>query len=134
MLISPNSFSEEGFVLIGADKQGTTYSCPVLPQNVLSEDGNSYTISVQNGYLSWTYLLDYYMYDLPALRITGAPVEGLEPVSTTRFMTHKIKIPLPDLFSAQSSIKTKIGKGVVEQMDEDIETGIANITLSYEPR
>ena len=133
MLISPNSFSEEGFVLIGAILEEGKYTCPVVPQSLTTEEGYSYTVRVQNGYLSWPQLLSYYMYDLPALSLTGSFVEDLIPVSTKRFMQHEIKIPLPDDFNMRNSIATVLGEGVVRQASIDLTTQVADITLEYSP-
>lgn len=133
MLISPNSFSEEGFALIGAVLEEGKYTCPVVSQSLTTEEGHSYTVRVQNGYLSWPQLLSYYMYDLPALSLTGSFVKDLMPVSTMRFMQHEIKIPLPDGFNIQNSIATALGEGVVRQANIDLTTQVADITLEYSP-
>lgn len=133
MVISPNSFSEEGFALIGAIYENDEYSCPVLEQYLLTDEGYRYSVRVQNGYLGWPYLLKYYMYDLPARDLIGHFVENLTPVSTIRFMEHTIKIPLPDNFNSQESILTTAGEGVVQQIDTDMNTQVSTITLAYSP-
>lgn len=133
MVISPSSFSEEGFALIGAKYENGEYSCPVLEQELLTDEGYRYTVRVQNGYLGWPYLLKYYMYDLPSLNLLGHFVENLTPVSTIRFMEHTVKTALPENFNAQESILTTAGEGVIQQIDTDLNTQVATITLAYKP-
>lgn len=133
MLISPNSFSEEGFALIGAKYENDEYVCPVLAQTLATDEGSDYTVRVQNGYLAWPYLLKYYMYDLPALNISGHFVKNLTPISTTRFMEHTVKLPVPNTFDSQKSVITAAGVGVIQQVDIDLNTQVATIKLSYKP-
>ena len=133
MLISPNSFSEDGFVLIGAKLENSEYICPVLEQTLATDEGIDYKVRVQNGYLAWPYLLKYYMYDLPALTLQGHVVKDLTPVSTTRFMEHTVKVPLHEDFNAQESVVTTAGEGIVQQVDTDLDSQIATIKLAYEP-
>lgn len=133
MVISPSSFSEEGFALIGAKYENGEYSCPVLEQELLTDEGYRYTVRVQNGYLGWPYLLKYYMYDLPALNLIGHFVESLIPVSTIRFMEHTVKTALPENFNTQESVLTTAGEGVIQQIDTDLNTQVATITLAYKP-
>lgn len=132
MLISPNSFSEDGFVLIGAKHEDNEYICPVLEQTLVTDEGVDYKVRVQNGYLAWSYLLKYYMYDLPALTLQGHVVKDLTPVSTTRFMEHTVKVPLPEDFNNQETVVTTAGEGIVQQIDTDLHSQIATIKLAYE--
>ena len=134
MLISPTNFAEDGFVLIGAVLENNEYICPVLSQKMTTDDGATYTVRVQNGYLAWPYLLKYYMYDLPALTLSGPHVEDLSPVGLSRFMQQKVKIPIPLDFDPQASVSTMAGEGVVESVEMDLDSHVATLTLAHKPK
>lgn len=134
MLISPTNFAEEGFALIGAVLENNEYTCPVLSQKMATDDGATYTVRVQNGYLTWPHLLKYYMYDLPALTLSGPHVKDLSPVSLFRFMQQKVKIPIPLDFDPQASVSTMAGEGVVESVEMDLDSHVATLALAHQPK
>lgn len=141
MIISNTiSISDEGFALLAAKKNnieedGLSYSTFIQDIELLSESGNTYTVSLQNGVLSWLYLFNFYCTNLPATiaEYDGYPQKQINVTGIARCMSQSIKIPVdkdPDLYNL---INTEEGLGVIDSISIDVTNKQATIELLYEP-
>jgi len=132
MLYAPNEFSKDGFALLSTQFIANEYEVPFVSID-LEDENFEYSITLQNGYMSWFYLEKLYMYDLPCITINTDQkyVNGLIPVSTVKFMEHSVKIPNIDEIDLYSIIKTKIGNGTIDKISTDLSTKQTDLTLIY---
>ena len=135
MLISPENFSNDGFVLIcaGIDADGRYY-VPIVSAGYIDEDKNRYLALVQNYYASWAWLVKHYMYDMPA-EATFCSATGYKYAEgVKRCMMSTVKIPSADDPSVYGLITTEIGTGYVESMSIDLNSRVASIDLAFTPQ
>lgn len=141
MIISNTiAISDEGFALIAAklveDSEGSKYYSTFDYELELSgESGNTFTVKLQNGVLSWIYLFNFYCTNLPSTiaEYDGYPKKTIHVTGLVKCMSQSVKIPLeenPDLYK---SVKTEIGEGMIEGVSTDITTNQTTIELLYEP-
>ena len=132
MLYAPNEFSKDGFALLCTRFIANAYEVPFVSID-LEDENFEYSITLQNGYMSWFYLEKLYMYDLPCITINTDQkyISGLTPVSTVKFMEHSVKIPNIDEIDLYSIIKTKIGNGTIDKISTDLSTKQTDLTLIY---
>ena len=70
MMFNPSEFSNEGFALLCAIKDNSSYSLPIIKATLKDENEDTFSTYVQNWYASWPFLINFYMYDMPASNIT----------------------------------------------------------------
>lgn len=136
MLYAPDKFSNDGFVLMMANKD--TGKVPIASVSGLRDDEYAYTYSVtpQNYLCSWLYLARYYMLDMPAYNIkyTRAPltdayrVTGIKP-----FKQQDIEFQTGEKIDLNKAIKTSIGTGIIDSLSVNIDTQLISATLTYSP-
>lgn len=133
------AISDDGFALIAAKlHEGPDYkfySTFNYDLELIANTGETYTVSLQNGVLSWFYLFNFYCTSLPTAvaEYDGSPKKIIAVTGITKCMSHEIKIPVtsdPDLFGL---ITTSIGNGQINGVSIDITTRQATIELVYEP-
>lgn len=137
MLAEPSAFAEDGFALLCAIKNNSgSYELPLVNIPLVdSFNGAQYTASVQNGYASWLYLLNFYMYDLPGPSIE---YDYLAPYTlfvrgVKRCMQQKVEFPCeedPDIFG---NIKTERGVGIIDSMSVNMVNRQVSTTLNFAP-
>lgn len=96
----------------------------------------NYTVNLtdhylQNGYVAFCYLQQYYAYDMPA-RIYA--INGVQETAlgVKRLRNQSIRFPLlndPNIFE---SVKTNLGNGMIEKLSVNLSSRNANATLNYD--
>ncbi len=136
MLYAPDKFSNDGFVLMMADKN--TGKVPIVSVSSLRDDEYIYTYSAtpQNYLCSWLYLARYYMLDMPAYRIeyTRAPSSDAYRVTGIKqCMQQDIEFQTDVSIDLNKAIKTSIGTGIIDSLSINIDTHLISATLTYSP-
>lgn len=126
ILLNPSEISKDGFVLLGAQLVNGEYKLPYVNFNI-----NYSEHILQNAWVAFIYLQQYYMFDMPArnVEINGVkqPVYGVK-----KLKTQTIKFPVltePDMFNL---IKTGLGNGTIQKMSVNLSSRNANTTLKYD--
>ena len=133
MLFNPSAFSEDGFALLCATKDDSIYSLPIIKTTLMDENGDIYTAIVQNWYASWAYLINLYMYDMPAKNIECNMLSSISVVSIKMCMKHTIEFPSEEDLNEMQLIKTNIGNGKIDEYSIDMNTRTAKVNLQYKP-
>lgn len=139
MLLAPDKFSSDGFALIVATKYGDGhYETPIVTVNSLHDEDYKfpYDVKVQNYYASWTFLENYYMYNMPAKNIEYDLLlkNSFSIKSIYKCMSHDVEFQSNNILNLKSLYKTSIGNGKVDEMTYDIDTHHTSMTLVYEPK
>lgn len=137
MLYAPDKFSNDGFVLMMANKD--TGKVPIAAVSGLRDDEYAYTYSAtpQNYLCSWLYLARYYMLDMPAYRIdyTRAPLSGAYRVTGIKqFKQQDIEFQTSKKIDLNKAIKTSVGTGIIDSLSVNIDTQLISATLVYSPQ
>ena len=126
ILLNPGEISKDGFVLLAAQLTGGEYKLPYV-----NFDFDGVRRILQNAWVSFVFLQQYYMFDMPAwdVEINGVEqwVRGIK-----KLKTQTIKFPVltePDMFNL---IKTKLGNGTIQKMSVNLSSRNANATLKYD--
>ena len=134
MLFEPSNFSNDGFALLCPVLVNGKYELPIIETSIKDETNHVYNISVQNWYASWLYLINTYLFDLPARKIsvnygpTDLRVKGIKTC-----MSHDVSFISehdPQMFKA---IKTHRGNGIIDEMSIDLDTRVVKAKLLYSP-
>lgn len=135
MLFNPSNFSDGGFALLCPIRnENGQLELPIITvYNLIDENGDTYNATAQNWYASWIYLINFYMYDMPA-RLTSINVLGERFANgIKKCMEHSIQLPLEDDINEQTIIRTSIGEGKIDGMSINLDTRITDIDLLYNP-
>lgn len=137
MLYAPDKFSNDGFVLMMANKD--TGKVPIATVSGLRDDEYAYTYSAtpQNYLCSWLYLVRYYMLDMPAYHIeyTRAPLTGAYRVTGIKqFKQQDIEFQTSKKIDLNKAIKTSVGTGIIDSLSVNIDTQLISATLVYSPQ
>lgn len=105
---------------------GITYKLPYVNFNL---DGTDHIL--QNAWVSFMFLQQYYMFDMPARNVE---INGVRQVvqGIKKLKTQTIKFPVltePDMFNL---IKTGLGNGTIQKMSVNLSSRNANTTLKYD--
>lgn len=86
---------------------------------------------LQNGYVSFYFLENYYVYDMPAPQFS---VNGIEytAIGVKRLKTQSVNFPAPDDPDMLKLIKTNIGNGTIEKLSVNLSSRNAKTTLRYD--
>lgn len=136
MLAEPSNFSNDGFALLCAIKGSKEYELPFITINL--EDvftGTLYSANVQNGYASWSYLLNFYMFDMPGYTLK---YDYLAPNSLTvrgikRCMQQDVVFPYDEDPDVYDVIKTEVGNGIIDSMSVNMINRQVSVTLNFVP-
>jgi hypothetical protein len=123
MLISPGECSQDGFALLGPVIESGEKVLPLVSH--VKDD----TCKLQNGYLSFERLREYYYYDLSG---THFRVDGEEGYAYAKKLK-KQEVSFPCLYDPdmQKLIKTEMGDGQIEKLTINLSSRVANATLKY---
>lgn len=121
MLINPDAISKDGFAILGCDNQ---YKVLMINR------GNGYYL--QNGNLSFDYLQQYYLFDLPCedykIGENGTPKHD---GGTRRIKTQEVSFPALEDVDLQKLIKTSIGEGQIEKLTINLSSRNGKATLKF---
>lgn len=133
MLFMPSDFSSDGFALIMAKDN-------VVPIVRLYLKYDKYydatmPMSIQNWYASFNNLVNHYLHDMPGKQISYNNIrESLTVSGIKRCMQHDISIVQDKEPDTYKLIKTYEGNGYIEKMSVTLNSGLIDITLSYQPK
>lgn len=135
MMLTPSSFAEDGFALLCALKSGSTYYLPIISTYLIDENNDSYEATIQNWYASWLYLINTYMYDMPASNIEYTSImSGMYVHDIKRCMSYTIEFTAETDPEEHRLIKTSLGNGIIEEMSINLDTRLASVDLIYKPQ
>ena len=123
ILLNPGDVSKDGFVLLAAN---TGDALPYLTVTV-----GQATYTLQNGWVSFSFLQQYYKWDLPAYSYMIHGV-SLTASGVKRLKTQQVTFPArtePDL---QRLVKTALGGGVIRKISINLSSRTATATLDYD--
>lgn len=126
ILLNPSDISKDGFVLLGAIEQNGGYALPYYNFQIGS---NAHIL--QNAYVAFCLLQQYYAYDMPGLYYA---INGVVMVAQgiKKLKNQTIRFPVltdPDLVEL---VKTNLGNGVIEKLSINLSSRNANATLKYD--
>ena len=136
MMFNQANFSQDGFALLCPITVGssTELELPIITSTSVDDDGYNYSITAQNWYASWHYLINLYLYDMPAKYINySAKGSLISQGGVKRCKKLNIEFPCeedPDLYKL---IKTEFGNGKIDEVSININTRLVEAKLSYEP-
>ena len=106
---------------------------PIIESSLMDESGREYDAVAQNWYASWPYLIQFYMYDMPARPISSNKLKELSVNNIKASMTHNIEFPSDNDLDELKLIKTAIGDGKIDEISVNIDTRLTKIKLLYRP-
>jgi hypothetical protein len=107
---------------------------PIVSVSLQDESMNIYNAVVQNWYASWNYLINFYLYDLPAHTGTTNTLGLLYSLDIKKSMKHTIEFHAEEDLNELQLIKTSIGNGKIESVSVNLDTRLAKVNLMYEPK
>lgn len=136
MLAEPSNFSNDGFALLCAVYGSTGYELPFV--TISLEDvftGTIYNAIVQNGYATWLYLFNFYMFDMPGynLKYDYLAPNSLIVRGIKRCMQQKVAFPYDEDPDVYDIIKTERGNGVIDTMSVNLVNRQVDVTLNFTP-
>lgn len=141
MLFNPLNFSNDGFALLCPIKTVSPINpnykfleIPIIETTLIDENGDAYSATVQNFYASWPYLVQFYMYDMPATTIECNKLNNLYVRGIKKCMKHAIEFPTKEDLDELELIKTSIGNGKIDEVSINIDTRLAKVKLLYTPQ
>ena len=105
---------------------GITYKLPYLNYRIDSNDHY-----LQNAYVAFCFLQQYYAYDMPALQYEINNVQ-MSAIGVKKLKNQTLRFPVlndPDLVQL---VKTNLGNGVIEKLSVNLSSRNANATLKYD--
>lgn len=130
MQISADSISNDGFALLCPVSINDQLSIPIMDVT-FKENGRPYTTMIQNAFASWAYFIEFYMWDMPALKVTSNVVISPQPRGLKECKTQEISIPFITGLVPFDKIQTFLGEARISEVSEDLDTGILKIKLIY---
>lgn len=128
MLLNPDVFSQDGFVLFAATDIGGQLEVPFTKNKVYGIEYNS-----QNGYLSLVDILPkYWIYDMPSRTFK---INGITRTAVGIKRNKKQEISFPggnDDPNPMKLIKTYLGNGQVEKLSLNLSSRHIKATLKYD--
>lgn len=133
MLLSPSDFSSDGFALLGAVQKSGKWELPFITVPLTDKSGNNYTVTPQNGYMSFLHLVKYYMYDMPAANIEHEGDKTVTVQRLRRSMTQDLSFTYDTTPDPIKLMTTDVGNGKPLAMTEDLVTREITVSLTYTP-
>lgn len=101
----------------------------VLPYVNYNFDGNDHYL--QNAYVAFCILQDYYAYDMPAphYQINGIQKQA---IGVKRLKIQSINFPLFNDPNLLQLVKTNLGNGRIEKLSLNLSSRTANASLRYD--
>lgn len=124
MLLNPSASDSDGFALISAVKNNGRWKVPYLQ---VRDD-----ITLQNGFLSFYKLQEFYLYDMPAwsIKVNGVQVRSND---IKKSMTQEVICPNRD-FDLQKLVRTDVGDGQIDAVTMNIDSKMLEISLIFTPK
>lgn len=126
MLLNPSACSSDGFALLGAVKNGNGYKLPILKIEL-----NQIEYYLQNLYLAFCYLQNYYLYDMPAryVKMNGNIIaaQGIK-----KQKTQDVRFPMLLDANLVELVKTELGNGEIAKFSLNLLSRGAKVTLKYD--
>ena len=126
MLLNPSACSSDGFALLGVVQSGNDLVVPIYQAQI-----GDITYNLQNMLMSFYYLQNYHLYDMPARRIE-VNGEEREALGIKRQKTQQVKYPARVDTILQRLVKTEIGSGAIEKLSINLQSRQATATLKYD--
>lgn len=133
MLLSPGDFPSDGFALLGAVQKSGKWELPFVTVPLTDKSGNNYTVTPQNGYMSFLHLVKYYMYDMPAANIEHEGDKTVTVQRLRRSMTQDLSFTYDTTPDPIKLMTTDVGNGKPLTMTEDLTTREITVSLTYTP-
>lgn len=136
MMFAPSKFSQDGFAMIMAKN----YEVQIVRNSYYDQRDTHYPVVVytQNYYASFLSLFQHYMYDMPASSLHTSIDSGSSSryyvKNIKRCMEHTIEFQTIDSPDVYKLIGTDVGNGYVDDVSIDIDTHVAKVMLTYEPK
>lgn len=136
MLFLPEDFANDGFALLMA---GSDHKVPIVYKQLRDEkQDRNFDVYVQNWYASFNNLVNHYLFDISGNRAicNNLPLTGainLAVAHVKKCIKHDIEYFSGTDIDMYGLVKTEEGNGSIEEASVDIDTGVANIELRYEP-
>jgi hypothetical protein len=137
MVAFPENFSDDSVALLCVDSNNKVVSRAI---NVITPEGDSQYIGLQNYYASWLYCVTLYRwYVYPSTNIevndNNRIAETSKDVKTADFMQVTINLPRVVTDSITNyQIITDVGTGYVDSATENLDSGFISATLNIEPK
>ena len=124
VLLNPSGISKDGFVLLCARDVGGVWKIPFVNFG----DDDKYVL--QNGYMSFLWLVKYYLYDLPA---TNYEIDGEAgtALGTMPLKTHVVTFPAEWMPNLVQLVRTYIGDGEIKRLSIELLSLTCKATLNY---
>lgn len=126
MLLNPSACSSDGFALLGAVKNGNGYKLPILKIEL-----NLVEYYLQNLYLAFCYLQNYYLYDMPAryVKMNGNIIaaQGIK-----KQKTQDVRFPMLLDANLGKLVQTELGNGEIAKISLNLLSRGAKVTLKYD--
>lgn len=124
MLLNPSASDNDGFALISAVLNNGKWKVPYLQ---VRDD-----ITLQNGFLSFYKLQEFYLYDMPAwsIKVNGVQVRSND---IKKSMTQEVICPNRD-FDLQELVRTEVGDGQIDAVTMNIDSKMLEISLVFTPK
>ena len=127
ILLNPSAINKDGFVLMaGIEGNSGEYTLPFMTFN----DGEA-DYELQNAYVAFCFLVNYYLYDLPAKQYSINGVTGTA-IGVKRLKKQSVSFPAltdPDIMQM---IKTNLGNGAIAKISVNLSSRNAKATLEYD--
>lgn len=134
MLFNPSNFSDDGFALLCPVMNNSSLELPIIEISLIDENNNTYSATIQNFYASWLYLINLYMYDMPAYELYCNVLGDLYAQGIKLCMKQSVEFPYEGELDEHKLIKTYTGLGKIDEITIDINTNHTKVRLLYEPR
>lgn len=130
MQISADSVSNDGFALLCPVSINGQLGIPTMDVT-FKENGRPYTQRISNALASWAYLIEFYMWDMPALNVASNVVISPQPIGLKECKTQEISIPFIPSLAPYDKVRANLGDARIEEISESLDTGILRIKLIY---
>lgn len=126
ILLNPGAISKDGFVLLSAIIESGEYVLPYYNYVIDSDDHY-----LQNAYVAFCILQEYYAYDMPApeYEINGV---FLNAIGIKKLKNQSLRFPVLTDPNLVQLIKTNLGDGTIEKLSVNLSSRNANVTLKYD--
>jgi hypothetical protein len=126
---NPTEISRTGFCLLGAVLVGGKYRMPFIEMDL----GYNELVIMQNGFLSFLYLLPrYHTYDLPSDNVNINNEDTTLYQNKTRQKKQEIKYPMIDELNPYELVKTDLGNGMVDKITVDLSSLMITGTIKHD--
>lgn len=125
ILLNPSQISQDGFVLLAAELSDEVYKLPYVNFILNYTDHN-----LQNGWVAFMFLQNYYIYDLSARNYA---INGVQKVAigTKKQMSQEVRFPCLRDVDVSHLIKTSLGLGSIEKISINLSSRQGKATLKY---